>query len=139
MDTKETTISIPLAVAAGYALSISVPTLLGVPFAVVLSEPTGGDGLTGFAVHLDSLNAYVVRLVMCDVSLWNYVGAFIAVSIPTRNGTEDCCQSPPPAGPPTGEPSSAALAWRWNDPGLQELPSGDAALMASRSQGDASR
>jgi len=49
--------------------------------AVVASKPSGGGGFLGTMV---GLNEYVQRLVLCDVPLWNYVMALIAVSIPTR-------------------------------------------------------
>lgn len=55
------------------------------------SEPQDrGGGRMGLAAHLDELNDYVKRLVVVDVVMWNYVGALVAVSFPTR--------SPPPAG-----------------------------------------
>ena len=49
--------------------------------AVVASKPTGGGSFYG---RLAGLNEYVKRLVLCDVPLWNYIIALIAVSIPTR-------------------------------------------------------
>lgn len=48
---------------------------------VVASKPSDGGS---FYDTLVGLNEYVQRLVMCEVPLWNYVIAFIAVSIPTR-------------------------------------------------------
>lgn len=48
---------------------------------VASSKPSSSGGILQQA---EALNTYVQHLVLCDVPLWNYVGAFIAVSIPTR-------------------------------------------------------
>ena len=56
-----------------------------VRLAVVDSKPSGGgSSLYDMYNMADSLNEYVKRLVLCDVPLWNYAVAFIAVSIPIR-------------------------------------------------------
>lgn len=47
-------------------------------------SPRARTGLEGLVVTIDSANTRVKRLVMCDVPLWHYVGALLAVSIPTR-------------------------------------------------------
>jgi len=56
---------------------------------VVASKPSGGGSFYDTAV---GLNEYVQRLVMCDVPLWNYVIALIAVSIPTRFKSKEDAQ-----------------------------------------------
>jgi len=56
---------------------------------VVASKPSGGGSFYGTMV---GLNEYVQRLVMCDVPLWSYVIAFIAVSIPTRFKSKEDAQ-----------------------------------------------
>lgn len=48
---------------------------------VKASKPSGGGDFFG---TMASLNDYVKRLVLCYIPLWNYVFAFVAVSIPTR-------------------------------------------------------
>jgi hypothetical protein len=73
--------------------------------AVVASKPSGGGGFFGTMV---ALNDYVKRLVLCDVPLWNYVIAFIAVSIPTRfQAREDAQQVAAPNGGPAASVGSS--------------------------------
>lgn len=75
------------------------------------SKPSGGGSFYGVMV---GLNEYVKRLVLCDVPLWNYIVALIAVSIPTRfapgHGT-------PQGGVPNGGPTASGA-----DQGTPEKP-----------------
>ena len=69
-----------LARGGGLVLACAVVVFLA-RLGVVASKPSGGGSFFG---AMAGLNEYVQRLVMCEVPLWNYVIAFIAVSIPTR-------------------------------------------------------
>lgn len=74
----------------GALVAVCVVTMLIARFAVASSGPPfpfsdGSGGLVGAYWHGEAVNAYVQRLVLCEVPLWNYAAAFVAVSIPARN------------------------------------------------------
>jgi hypothetical protein len=83
---------------------------------VASSVATGsGGGLQGLLHSLESMNSYVQRLVLCDVPLWNYMGAVVAVSIPIRSRT----RAAPRGGDNASGASQPALAGQASSSGGQ--------------------
>jgi hypothetical protein len=80
-------------VSRGGALVLAcAATMLLTRIAVAAAKPSSGGSFIG---GLIALNEYVKRLVLCDVSLWNYIIASIAVSIPTSFRAEENAQGTP--------------------------------------------
>jgi len=70
---------------------------------VTSTKPAGGRGFFAQGV---ALSEYVARLASADVLLWSYVGALVAVSIPSPRPREVAA-----AGTPRGSAASVWLGW----------------------------
>jgi hypothetical protein len=75
----------------------------GLRLFVASTKPAGGRGFFAQGV---ALSEYVARLASADVLLWSYVGALIAVSIPSPRRREATADATPP-------PSAASDWLRW--------------------------
>lgn len=67
----------------GTLVAIAAVVMIVARLIVSSSTPVGGSSIYQTAV---ALNKKVQYLVLCDIPMWNYIVALIAVSIPTRKG-----------------------------------------------------